>query len=289
VELALVTATLGRLDQLQRLFESIGDRLQRGDELVVVAQERVAEVEALAARYRASGLPVTVVTSDRGAALGRNAGVAALTRSGDPLLVFPNDTTWFPPGSLEALRSLPDHMRVGAVTIVDETGPKFVLPDPGSPLDRLTVWTVIEMGLLVRRRDFDAAGGFDPAIGTGAPTPWQAGEVTDLLLRLQRAGLADEMRWMPASVWFGGIADAYGLSRHERRRKLRGYGRGLGRLVTRWRWPLWWRFAFIGGGLLFGVRHGRPYGPLDGAWVLLGRLEGALGRTLGGSTTAVTR
>lgn len=289
MELALVTATLGRLEPLGRLLDSVDGRLEKGDEVVIVAQERLAEVERLADQHRARGTTITVTTSARGAALGRNTGVASLAKAPDPLLVFPNDTTWFPPGSLEALRALPEDVRVGAVTIVDETGPKFVLPPDGAPLDRRTIWSVIEMGLLVRRSDFDAVGGFDPSIGTGAATPWQAGEVTDLLLRLQQAGSTDRLRWMPDTVWFGGIADARGLTPSERRRKLRGYGRGLGRLVTRWRWPLWWRFAFIGGGLLFGVRHGSPYSPVDGLWVLLGRLEGALGRTVGGSTTAVTR
>ncbi|GAA1059538.1 glycosyltransferase family 2 protein [Agromyces bracchium] len=284
MELGLVVSTLGRVEPLQRLLDSLAGRLGRGDQLVIVAQRNLAEVEAMIERFDAGAGSAVVTSSEPGAARGRNHGVAALTAA-DPLLVFPNDTTWFPEGTLEALRALPDDTRLAAMTVVDEHGPKFALPSPGTPFDRWNAWSVIEMGLLVRRTLFDAVGGFDADLGTGAPTPWQAGEATDLLLRIQsrepRASAG--ITWLPPSVAVGGIADAHGLERAERRRKLRAYGRGLGLVVTRWRYPWPWRIAFVGGGLAFGLRHGGDYGALDGWWVFLGRLEGALGRTLGGA------
>lgn len=281
MDLGLVVSTIGRIERLERLLASLDGRLVAGDELVVVAQAELAAIERLVAGFDRGAGRVVVTTSEPGAARGRNRGVAEL-RGADPLLVFPNDSTWFPPGSLEALRDLPAGFEAGAMTVVDEHGPKFELPDAGTPLDRWNAWNVIEMGLLVRRRVFDAIGGFDPDLGTGATTPWQAGEATDLLLRLadRRPDLAAAFAWLPGDVAVGGIADAHGLDRTSRRHKLRAYGRGLGLVVTRWRYPLAWRVAFIGGGLAFGLRH-RGYGPLDGWWVFLGRLEGALGRPLG--------
>ncbi|MBM7504177.1 glycosyltransferase family 2 protein [Agromyces aurantiacus] len=292
MDLALVVSTLGRVDRLRRLLESLDGRLVAGDELVVVAQRNAHEVEELVAAFDAGGARVVVTTSEPGAANGRNHGVDALNGD-DPLLVFPNDTTWFPAATVELLRALPDDLRAGAMTVIDEHGPKFSLPAEGTPLDRWNVWSVIEMGLLIRRREFDAIGGFDPALGTGAPTPWQAGEATDLLLRMaaRRPELARSFGWLPRAVHVGGIADAHGLEAAARRHKLRAYGRGLGLVVTRWRYPAGWRLAFVGGGLAFGLRHRRDYALLDGWWVFLGRLEGVLGRTLGRAvrTTAVVR
>jgi hypothetical protein len=292
VELGLVVSTLGRVERLRTLLDSLAGRLAAGDELVIVAQRNLAEVERMVERFDAGRGRVVVTTSEPGASRGRNHGVALLDGR-DPLLLFPNDTTWFPDGTVEALRSLHDGIRLAAMTVVDEHGPKFVLPRPGTALDRWTAWSVIEMGLLVRRSLFDEVGGFDADLGTGASSPWQAGEATDLLLRIAEHApdVAAAIAWLPPNVHVGGIADAHGLARTERRRKLRAYGRGLGRVVTRWRYPVPWRFAFIGGGLAFGVRHGRDYGLLDGWWVFLGRLEGTVGRTLGGPghTTAVRR
>ncbi|WP_353815385.1 glycosyltransferase family 2 protein [Agromyces sp. SYSU T00266] len=285
MDLGLVVSTLGRVEPLRRLLDSLGGRLGAGDQLVIVAQRNVAQVEALVDGFDAGAGRVVVTTSNPGAARGRNHGVSVL-KGTDPLLVFPNDTTWFPAGTVEALRALPDDTRLAAMTVVDEHGPKFELPEPGTPFDRWNAWSVIEMGLLIRRSLFDAVGGFDPDLGTGAPTPWQAGEATDLLLRIddRAPDATGRIAWLPPSVAVGGIADAHGLARAERRRKLRAYGRGLGLVVTRWHYPWPWRVAFVGGGLAFGVRHGGEYGVLDGWWVFLGRLEGAVGRTFGGSS-----
>jgi glycosyltransferase involved in cell wall biosynthesis len=292
VDLALVVPTLGRVERLRRLLDSMAGRLRAGDELIIVAQRDRDEVERLVADFDAGDARVVVTTSDPGAARGRNRGVESIDGA-DPLLVFPNDTTWFPPDVIERLRGLPVAFEAGAMTVVDEHGPKFVLPAAGAPLDRWTVWSVIEMGILVRRRVFDEVGGFDPELGTGAPSPWQAGEATDFLLRLatRRPDLASGFDWLPPDVVVGGIADAHGLERSARRHKLRAYGRGLGHVVTRWRYPLPWRLAFVGGGLAFGIRHRTDYTPADGWWVFLGRLEGALGRPLGRpvQATAVQR
>jgi hypothetical protein len=284
-------STLGRVESLRRLFESVSEQMTTDDHLVVVAQRNLPEVEVVAAAYRSPTLAITVITSPPGASRGRNAGVAALPAGQDLVLNFPNDTTWFPPDALDGLRRLPDNFLAGALTVVDENGPKFTLPAPGAPLDRHTAWSVIEMGLLIRRSLFDSLGGFDPEIGTGAPSPWQAGEATDLLLKLMRDQPGTPFAWQPPTVFVGGIADPSGLTAAQRRRKLRGYGRGLGRLVTRWRYPLWWRLAFLGGGLFFGLRNRGTNALADGWWVFLGRLEGMIGRPFGGprTFTAVTR
>lgn len=292
VNLGLVVSTLGRIDPLRRLLDSLDGQLLPGDRVVIVAQARLTEVEALALDYAQRGLDVIVTTSARGASIGRNTGVEALGE-GERLLSFPNDTTWYPPGALDAIRERADDVEAGALTVRDEHGPKFALPDAGTALDRWNVWSVIEMGIVMRKSTFEELGGFDPSIGTGAASPWQAGEGTDLLLRLRSSdpALASRFVWLPPEIWIGGVADAHGLPRTARRHKLRAYGRGLGRIVTRWRYPAWWRFAFVGGGLAFGLRHRPDYELLDGWWVFLGRLEGAMGRALGRTvrTEAVSR
>ncbi|MFF2273357.1 glycosyltransferase family 2 protein [Agromyces sp. NPDC058136] len=285
-----MVSTLGRIEPLERLLESLSAQTEAGDRLVIVAQAHVDAVELVASTFRTATFDIQVITSERGASRGRNAGVAHLP-DGERLLHFPNDTTWFPDGSLAAIRLACADVRVGAITVVDENGPKFVLPEAGVPLDRWNVWNVIEMGLLIRRSSFDELGGFDSELGTGASSPWQAGEVTDLLLRLleRQPTTASTFEWLPADIAVGGIADASGLSTSERRRKLRAYGRGLGRIVMRHRYPWWWRFAFVTGGLAFGLRHRDTNSLGDGWWVFIGRAEGMLGRTIGGRSTAVTR
>ncbi|MDF2047564.1 glycosyltransferase [Microbacterium sp. Kw_RZR3] len=282
--IGFVVTTLGRLEPLRALLASLEDQLREGDHVVLVAQGAQDDVAALAAEFAARGVPVTATTSARGASLGRNTGVAALP-AGDAVVTFPNDNTTYPAGTVAALHAAVDgaDFLAGGFTSWDERGPKTTLPSAGTPLDKYNVWSVIEMGILIRRSLFDAVGGFDENMGPGSASPWQVAEGTDLLLRAMahEPRLVREFRWLPADVHVDGISTGFGLSTAERRRKLRAYGRGTGRAFAVHGYPLWWRLAFTAAGLLYGVRNPRPITLGDGWPMFLGRLEGTLGRTFG--------
>lgn len=284
VNLGLIVTTLGRIDALRALLASLDGQLTPNDQVVFVAQGNHEAVAILADEYARRGLPVTVTTSERGASRGRNAGVAALP-PGEFVVTFPNDNTSYPRGTITSLRgvvSAPGFL-VGGFTSWDERGPKTTLPDPGTRLDIFNVWSVIEMGILMKRSLFEEVGGFDESIGPGAETPWQVAEGTDLLLRVMRARptVVDSFVWVDRAVHVDGISTAFGLTDTERRRKLRAYGRGTGRAVSVHRYPLWWRTAFVGAGLFYGLRNPKPVRVTDGWPMFVGRLEGMLGRTFG--------
>ena len=103
MNLGLVVSTLGRAEPLERLLRSLAPQVAPDDRIVLVAQANRDAVERLAERFREAGVAIDVTTSERGASRGRNAGVAALP-AGERLLHFPNDTTWFPDGSVAAIR-----------------------------------------------------------------------------------------------------------------------------------------------------------------------------------------
>lgn len=284
MNIGLSVTTLGRIDALRALLSSLENQLRDGDQVILVAQGKEEEVAELATEFAERGVPVLATTSARGASLGRNTGVAILP-PGEFVLAFPNDNTVFPAGTLDALHDAiddPDFI-AGGFTSWDERGPKTTLPPAGTPLDRYNVWSIIEMGILLRRSVFEAVGGFDESIGPGSASPWQVAEGTDLLLRVMRARpeVVDLFSWLPHGVHVDGISTGFGLTDADRRRKLRAYGRGTGRAFAVHAYPLWWRAAFVAAGLLYGVRNPAPMRATDGWPMFIGRLEGTIGRTLG--------
>lgn len=282
--LTVVVTTLGRIESLNTLFDSLATQLRADDTLVVVAQGNVDKVRELTESVSTSA-EVICTTSERGATRGRNAGVAETTRG--HLLIFPNDTTWYPDGSIDAIRSHTAN-DFTVYIVEDEAGPKFSFKERTEPFTYRTVWDVIEPGFAVTRSAFEAIGGFDPNIGTGAPSPWQAGEVADLMYRWAQKAPDKLVSWVP-SIIVGGVTDSAGLTPAERRRKLRAYGRGCGHIMRTYRAPVWFRTAYVLAGLLVAAKRPGLYSLSDGWSAFLGRVEGVTGRIVGGEFRAVSR
>lgn len=149
---------------------------------------------------------------------------------------------------------------------------------PGA-ITRHGVWTrQIEWISFFRRETVVRAGGFDETVGVGAPTPWQAGEGPDLILRAIGSG---------ASSWYDPALIAFHDELPTRRldaaivRKGRAYGRGMGRVLRNRGFPV--AALFYWGARALGAML-RALAALD--WrrarsflaVFLGRLEGCVGR-----------
>ena len=283
--MSVVVTTIGRIDALQRLFESLAPQLEEGDELVVVAQRNEAEINELARAIKTAGTVIST-SSAPGACRGRNTGVEA-SSSGE-VLIFPNDTTWFPVGSISAIRAASAVHRVLSYTVRDDVGATFEFEPLTSPINYRNAWQVIEPCMSISRADFEAIGGFNTNFGPGASTPYQAGEGADLLFRWRDAFPDATARWEPG-IEVGGVTDSAGLTNRERRRKLRAYGRGCGHIMTLHKNPLWFRIAYMTAGLALPILRRGQYGPLDGFPTALGRFEGVTGIMFGRGFNSVTR
>ena len=60
VNLGLVVSTLGRAEPLERLLESLSPQLRPDDRVVIVAQDRLADIERLADAFRSDTVAIEI-------------------------------------------------------------------------------------------------------------------------------------------------------------------------------------------------------------------------------------
>lgn len=273
--------TVGRWSLLERLLGSVEASTHRGV-TVVVANQSGEPVPASLARFGSARF----VESSRGISRGRNAAIREL-RGATDLMTFPNDHSYFPDDTLaRACRAFDLSAPAGALagTLLEPAGVRFVLPPSGTHLTRWTVWRAIEPAMFVASPLAESLR-FREELGLGGSSPWQAGEGTDLLLRIMEAGRPVVAQ---PDLIVRGDGERRDLSPDEWRTKLRSYARGVGYVLRLHRaGPLetalqialpWHRFARTPPG-------GARTPARDCLQASIGRLEGRLGRCLTTGTT----
>lgn len=190
--LSLVVATLGRVEPLARLLASLAVQDPAPFEVVVVDQNAPGTLEPLLAAF-SDRLTIRHLGSAPGLSRARNVGIAAARA---PLVAFPDDDCWYPPGLVARVVGLMDaHPDLAGISgrTTDAEGRDSVSPF-GMQTCRVTRRNYLACGnsngLFFRRAVFAAVGGFDERLGVGSGTPFGSGEEADVILRAVAADLA---------------------------------------------------------------------------------------------------
>jgi glycosyltransferase involved in cell wall biosynthesis len=169
----LVVATVDRVDELERLLESLERQTHQDFRLIIADQngdDRVANVLA-----RHSGLPAERIPAPRGLSRARN---AALGRLQGDAVAFPDDDCVYPPDLLERVAQ-----RLAALDGV--TGREPWWTTGAASLTRDNLWNrAISFTIFLRRPVVDQVGAFDERLGL----PSSSGEEIDYLVRALDAG-----------------------------------------------------------------------------------------------------
>jgi glycosyltransferase involved in cell wall biosynthesis len=189
--ISLVVATMGRVDELRALFESLLDRQEARFEVILVDQNGDARLAPVVADY-APRMPLRHLKLPRPHAnAARNLG---LRHARGELVGFPDDDCTLPSGTLARVRAAFDADGTLAVLTGPAAAPGGGLGSgrwraEGGPITTGNVWTsVIEFNLWLRREVALALGGFDEAMGPGAR--FGSAEGNDLVCRALAAGHA---------------------------------------------------------------------------------------------------
>jgi hypothetical protein len=279
VTFGVVITTIGRWDNIASLFEDLAKQSTPPHTVALAYEDRPDAVEGLSTvlqRY-SDKLTIRAIAKTGGGSIGCNKAAAMLTDDVE-WMCFLTDRCRVDPDYLERLS---EHCvaptTVCALQLSDAEGDRNKLPPRGSAFTRRNAWSAVVPAMAVKRRDYEEVGGFDPLIGTGADSPWQSGDETDLLLRLS---LLDDFSidWVQ-DITVRVHTDFTHLPPAERRRKLRGYGRGTGYIYRRWNYSLFDQLLHLAGAASGPLRNHAKYRVRDALALLIGRTEGLLGRT----------
>ena len=200
------------------------------------------------------------------------------------VIFWPDDDSWYPPDLVaQVLAFFETHpAAAGAIGIlVDEAGKAHARWVTGSaqPAGLMDAFTRAAEPVLFFRQEIVAAlGGFDERIGTGAQTPWGAGEGADLCVRALKAGL---QVWIDPRLRVYHAPTVIRPDDPAQLAKSRAYARGMGAVIRKNRLSLWFTAAY-----LFTYLRAVGWNALRGRWAdvkyhwtrLAGAMEGMAGK-----------
>lgn len=251
--LTFVVPTVGRWSALTALVDSLDRAGQAGHKLGVVVVDQSGETghPQLSARH----LDLRWVRdAGRGASRARNLGLRFVHGSSTHV-VWPNDHTVYDGGALDVLATQLPHSDVVVGALIEGRSVRYNVASRREPLDPSNVWEAIEPVTCISVAALRAVGGWDEGLGAGSRSPWQSSALADLLLRVRPH--APTVAWDPGFCAVG-EGFARGASDVALSAKLRSYGRGYGRVLSTWDYPLVRRLGSIAKPLL---QRGYAVGP----------------------------
>jgi glycosyltransferase involved in cell wall biosynthesis len=183
----LVVATVGRAEELGRLFDSLEAQSHQSFRVVVVDQNEDDRVDPVLAGRR---FDVLHLRSASGLSRARNTGLQHVAAD---VVAFPDDDCSYPPGLLERVaKSLAARPELDGVTgrVADAAGRSSGAWDRDpAVLDRSNLWNRASSAtVFLRRAVVERVGAFDEQLGLGSGAPWHSGEEIDYLVRALDSG-----------------------------------------------------------------------------------------------------
>ena len=187
-DISLILATVGRTDELSRLFDSLAGQTFVNFEIIVVDQNSDDRLQPHLERARYLGMTVKhMKLSPPNLAAARNVGIDAARGK---WIGFPDDDCWYTPRLLERVVARFSRSDKPGGIIVRWVEQDEQPSEPGElSWERSRAFRDIPVSsitLFCRRKLFKQIGGFDSRLGVGQ---WfGAGEETDLAMRALKAG-----------------------------------------------------------------------------------------------------
>lgn len=283
--ISLIVPTLGRSEEVGRMFASMMRQTETSFELIIVDQNDDDRVVPHIEEARRSGLTVTHLRrAKRGAAAARNAGVVEARAA---LIGFPDDDCWYEPDVVErVLARFAGEPRLGGLV------GHWVEEDPHRRRSDETLdpkrWRQYRVGaapafaLFFRTAVWRDVGGFAENLGVGCY--FGSAEEEDILFRLLARGVRVDAS---ATIDIHHFHLDVPKSTPAQRWRSRSYGRGTGAVLAKHKLPLWVVARGIAGPFANALKApNRRDALVLSAYTVLGRIEGLAGWWMTGGRLA---
>ena len=242
MHLCLIATTRGRdYALLERFFSSLARQEYRDFELILGDQNLPGHIDPLLQKYERLFPCKRFFLAPCGLSEARN---RLLTMATGEYVILADDDCHYAPDSFARMVCYAERYPEAAALIAQgspetDAFPAAKLESP-TRLSRYGVFKNAPSWCIFLRRDaLITVGPFDEDMGIGAPTPWQSGEETDILLRLITAGKA--VYRAPSIRVFHDALPATDSTLV----KIEAYGMGRMYLLRKQGFPIWFRLVNI--------------------------------------------
>ncbi|MDV5429772.1 MULTISPECIES: glycosyltransferase family 2 protein [Klebsiella pneumoniae complex] len=236
MKFSLIVCSLGRKDDLYRLFDSLVEQSFKDFEVIFVDQNDAGYLSDLIDSY-SKLFKIKHIFSAPGLSKARNIG---LKYAMGEYIAFPDDDCWYSQDTLtKVFNTFNSASEVDVVTsgYQDASGAIGLKAPPCRyKINLLNVWkSAISFTIFLRRRDVVNDLYFNEELGVGSKTKWGAGEETEFLVRLINNNLGVFM--YPDLGIYHPVKD-FSFNGYDRKR-VSSYARGNGRVLRITKYPIW--------------------------------------------------
>lgn len=184
MKFSLILATINRVQEVDRLLNSLQRQSYKGFELIIVDQNLDDRIEILVDKYK-SELNIKHIRTPKGLSKSRNIGLSYAT--GD-VVGFPDDDCWYPESLLGDLKDKfifegVDGLSIRYTNEFGEVDRKW--PSRKTKITKInSLKNAISIGIFTNKDLALRVGGFNEDFGVGAGTRFGSGEETDFILKI---------------------------------------------------------------------------------------------------------
>lgn len=182
----LIVATLGRSDEIRRLFDSLLMQSYKEFDVIIVDQNSDNRVFKIYNEYKNRMSIQYIHTNEKGLSHARNLG---MKQKLNDIVAFPDDDCWYAVSTLKEVNEIFTHSSYDVVSgqPLDPDGNLLVRNylKNSSKIGFNNVWNAaISISIFIKKNVIVKVGFFDEKLGVGSGTIYGSGEETDYISRV---------------------------------------------------------------------------------------------------------